>query len=676
MKKLFLLFLFTLLAPLSTFLSPLGESEGASTLHAQKLYMIKTDPEDPFSRQMTTFEYQPGDSIVFGANRWNLYHKDGSAGRSMRYSNTSDFYLEPTPGLYCPAYLKSNDFNSTSSRYCWQRSRQSKHFIVFWEAGYGLDPTKASDRYRFDPEWMLNIAEKIYEVNTQHLGFSQPGNSTTLDNYKIMMFVAYSTEWAAYGSGQDNKCGSLDVNIDALRDQSTLAHEIGHTFQYIIACDLGMDHGWRYGFGTNGDGGCAWWESCAQWQAYKVFPDEKFTDGWSSGVYSNSHLNLLHEEWRYSNFFVHDYWCQLHGEDFIGRLWKEETRPEDPVEAYKRITQTDQSGFCKDMYDYACHAITWDIDAIRSYGKNRTDQFTCPSMHRVDGYLEVDSAYCPQNYGFNILRLKNFKAGETITVDFKGMAGAKGFRAIKTDKAGWRYGFVALQNNGTRVYGEMNSAAEGTAQFTVPANTTRVWFVVLGAPTDHWRHPWNDDVKDDEQWPYRVKFTGAEFNGSIVVRDEDYEFPADYVRQDIELSVDIDVDYATIEQSTFAVNLDLDPVFKALGIKPTLLEAISPTKEPDNLRIRLILADGSESATTMSTYAYYWGLTADGTPVASFDEAAYYFLWTYYRYTLYAGGDANKVEQGKTYSPRFAFIYTHTDGHEYKATFTVNIHVK
>lgn len=201
------------------------------TAQAQKLYMIKESADDPFTRQMTTLEYQPGDSIVFGSSRWSLGHKDGSAGRGMRYSNTGDFYLEPTPGLYRPVYLKDNDFNSTSSRYCFQRSRQSKHFIVFWEAGYGTDPTKASDRYRFDPEDMLATAEKIYEVNTQRLGFSKPGESTTLDNYKIMMFVAYTTEWAAYGSGQDDKCGSLDVNIDALRDKSTLAHEIGHTFQ-------------------------------------------------------------------------------------------------------------------------------------------------------------------------------------------------------------------------------------------------------------------------------------------------------------------------------------------------------------------------------------------------------------------------------------------------------------
>ena len=94
-------------------------------------------------------------------------------------------------------------------------------------------------------------------------------------------------------------------------------------------------------------------------------------------------------------------------------------------------------------------------------------------------------------------------------------------RAVKTDKAGWRYGFVALQEDGTRVYGDMFTEPTGKASFTVPEQTTKLWFVVLGAPTEHWHHPWdmgNDDVftaanlADDEQWPYRVRFIGATRN--------------------------------------------------------------------------------------------------------------------------------------------------------------------
>ena len=55
-----------------------------------------------------------------------------------------------------------------------------------------------------------------------------------------------------------------------------IGHEIGHSFQYQVSADKlftgevqTMDTGvvpagFRYGFGENGVGGCAYWEQCAQ----------------------------------------------------------------------------------------------------------------------------------------------------------------------------------------------------------------------------------------------------------------------------------------------------------------------------------------------------------------------------------------------------------------------------
>ena len=301
---------------------------------------------------------------------------------------------------------------------------------------------------------------------------------------------------------------------------------VRHTFQYIVSCDHGLTHGWRYGFGPNGSGGCAWWESCAQWQAYKVYPEKQFVDSWGTYIYRVSHMNLLHEQIRYYNFYVQDYWCQLHGQDFIGRLWQESTRPEDPVEAYQRLNNQTQADFCRDMYDYACRAITWDIDGIRERGRGLSDMFTT-RLHDVgDGWLEIDSAYCPQNYGFNVIRLNLPEAGTTVKADFLGEAGAPGYRAYNVDKAGWRYGFVALTTDNQRVYGPMFAAPEGTATFSLPENSARLWFVVSGAPTEHWHHPWDmgtnaagndihteESLANDEQWPYRVRFSNTMWTG-------------------------------------------------------------------------------------------------------------------------------------------------------------------
>lgn len=478
-----------------------------------------TYTKDGFLQSKMKLELTADDALRFDRMRFYVDHADGSYDRYL-YTKANVFSpTDPGIGLYRPRYLNGNDFDSEESQYCFARSKQSEHFVVFWEAGFGNDPTKNPNPYRFDPDDLLERAEKVYAVNTQQLGFSKPGNSPTLDTYKTMLFVHYTNTWRATGSGVDYKCGTLDLNPAAANTLSTTAHEIGHTFQYIVSCDLGTDHGWQYGFGENARGQCQWWESCAQWQAFKVYPERQFLESWEGYVYRYSHLNLLHEEWRYYNFFVQDYWCQLHGQDFIGRLWMESVKPEDPVETYQRITGSSQADFCRDMYDYACRAITWDIDALRETGKKRTDRFVTSFHDLEDDWLEVDSANCPQNYGFNIIRLEKPEVGSVVTAEFKGEAGAKGYRAYKVDKAGWRYGFVALKEDGTRVYGTMYDAPEGKAEFTAPEGITKLWFVVLGAPTEHWRHPWDmgtqgdkdvhtdASLANDEQWPYRVRFS-------------------------------------------------------------------------------------------------------------------------------------------------------------------------
>lgn len=436
------------------------------------------------------------------------------------------YFQDPGPGAYRPNYLRNNDFQNEESQYCFARSRQSQHFIVFWEKGFGLDPAKAPRPYTFNPDDLLERAEKIYGVNTGLLGFADPATSPTLGTYKIIMFVHYESTWRATGSGVDNKAGTLDVNPDAANTAVTVAHEVGHTFQYIVGCDWGTTHGWRYGFGPNASGGCAWWESCAQWQAYKVYPEKQFADSWSSYIYRCTHLNLLHEQMRYYNFYVQDYWCQLHGQDFIGRLWRESTRPEDPVEAYKRITSTSQKDFCRDMFDYARRAVTWDIDGIRERGRGLSSLFSTRLHDAGDDWLEIDSAYCPQNYGFNVIRLDLPFEGQEVKAEFKGEAGAKGYRNYQADKAGWRYGFVAQAASGERFYSDMFSASEGEAVFTVPENANALWFVVSGAPTEHWHHPWDmgtnaagndihteESLANDEQWPYRVRFSNTMWTG-------------------------------------------------------------------------------------------------------------------------------------------------------------------
>lgn len=414
---------------------------------------------------------------------------------------------DPGRILYKPSAFGSMDFTDEASQWCFKRSKESEHFVCFWEDGLGDNPT------RFSPDNLLSSAERIWNMYVDSLGFLVPGHSKT-DRYKIMLLVYETTDWVASGSGYDLMVGALNVNPWAISSRSgmTVAHEIGHTFQYLVSCDLGTNHGFNYGYGDNASGGNGWWESCANWQGYKCFPSIQFTDGeYLEGYFTRYHLNFLHEDQRYQNCFMQDYWCMKHGRDFIGRLWRESLKPEDPIEAYKRLCNLTQDEFLDEEYEGCARMATFDIDGIRQAASAKIGNFPSHLTRLDDGVTwQVDSAYCPQNYGYNILRLRNASAGTVVKAHFKGIAGAKGYRAIRTQNAGWRYGFVAMTNTGERFYSPAYSGKEETVEFEVPTGTNRLFFVVMGAPTEHWRHPWDDNVANDEQWPYQVSFEGTD----------------------------------------------------------------------------------------------------------------------------------------------------------------------
>lgn len=414
--------------------------------------------------------------------------------------------------IFIPSDFKDMDLNNDTSTWSFSRSQQSEHFIVFWGKGYGnVNPIDYPEKaYQVNIDALLAKAEEFYAVNVNKLKFVTPGASKT-DIYKMQIFIFFQKNMMATGAGWDDTIGALWVSPNVCNPAgSIIAHEIGHCFQYQVNCDLGGKSGWRYGFGGNGGNG--FWEMTAQWQANQVYPEQVFTNYYYKGYLRDYHLSTFHEKQRYANSFVECYWADKHGVEFISKMWRESGAKgeEDPAQAYMRLTGINFEAYNKEQFDYAQKMATWDLNAIRDYGKNRIGDLTC-SLNKVeDNYWQISAKNCPQNHGYNVIRLQVPAAGTTISCHFEGIAGAEGYNAINIESAGWRYGYVALKKDGTRVYGKMNSAKKGKATFKCPADCSDLWLVVLGAPTNYWMHGWDDKTDNDEQWPYKVKFIGTD----------------------------------------------------------------------------------------------------------------------------------------------------------------------
>lgn len=426
--------------------------------------------------------------------------------------------------IYCSGNACGSDseLQNPDSYWSYERSLQSKHWILFWEAGYGKQTPKAVEN-------ILNTADKIFEFYANELKYLtiNQGKSKT-DNYKMIIRLKHSTTWEASGSGIDNTIGMLTLSNGAhtSRNGQTVAHEIGHCFQYQTHCDNNNQNGWMYTWANSGNGN-VFWEMCAQWQAYKFYPEMQFNNEWLNNTLNGLHKNPLAEELRYNNYFIQDYFCHKQGIDILGKLWNQSKNPEDPFQAYMRITMDSQmtnaqklEQFNNEMWEYGARMTTFDMDGIRergagTIGKRAQTQLTKDS----EGFWCSKAADCVENFGNNAIRVNVPNAAKTVYAEFVGEAGKDGFIKYNVTKAGWKYGFVALKKDGTRIYGDIGTAnykaPSGILTFECPADCSYLWLVVSGAPTSYWSRGWNGTTSDDEQWPYKVKFYQTNLYGQV-----------------------------------------------------------------------------------------------------------------------------------------------------------------
>lgn len=506
------------------------------------------------------------DSVVFRNNRLQVY-RDGSPenwmysrvlGMTTSADSSAAFYIgEPERALWKPTTSDNNynnNYSNPESRWSFKNSRESKHFIVFWDKQFGDNPlsTGVPSNLRVDVTDLLKKAEQFFETNVDKLKMATVGEGQSqLDTYKMSIYLLYQTEWLATGSGYDDVIGALWVNPSTCKPVGhTIAHEIGHSFQYQVACDWRKNgernyknRGWRYGFGANGSGGNGFWEQCAQWQGFQDYPSETF--GYHVDVWKANYHRHVHHEWmRYASYWWQYHLVEKHGYDAYGRLWRESRYPEDPMEAYTRLfCGGDWEVFWDDYFEYATKLANYQFEDIHKYlNTNYSARNYKTAMYLGDdNYYQVAYRSCPETTGVNFIQVNSFKAGEQVSVDFKGLDPGSPLHtndpghafledgggkydvqttynaAGKAEDRGWHYAFVAIVNDGTTnantVVSEVQKNDEGTITFTVPTGTIRLSLCVVGTPKTYNRHAWDEKDANDVQWPYKVKFTGCKPTG-------------------------------------------------------------------------------------------------------------------------------------------------------------------
>lgn len=399
---------------------------------------------------------------------------------------------------------EGNDYDDPASDYCRERMVEGENVVIFWHKEYGADPSvEPPANKRFDVKRMLSECERYYRFYVDELKMVERGASLS-DDYKLVIWVFGGEGGTAFGGGVDEKIGALwtpAVRVNRF-PYGVLAHEMGHSFQYLAGLDSGAH--------PRG----AIHEMSAQYLLWQVYPEwMRFENYHLNDFLKKTHFAFLHPTNMYHSPYVLEYWSGERGVDFFGRLWRSTQQGEDVVQTYQRLTGLTQPEFNDEMFDACRRFITWDLPRVEELARPYANMHQCSLKDAGDGWLRVTPDRCPQDYGYNGIELHAPAAGTRVKLSFRGVAGAEGYTTSRPKQAGWRYGFVAHLSDNRRVYSETHQDPAGEAVFSVPEGTEHLWLVVMGAPTEHrplaGMRRRGGPPRAEDQWPYEVRFEGT-----------------------------------------------------------------------------------------------------------------------------------------------------------------------
>lgn len=622
--------------------------------------------------------------------------------------------------LYIPTEWKTFNANDTllykevdtEGRYTWSKSRskESDNFICYWDKYYTMEPTQLTngDFYRVDIDDLLQKAESFYALNVGRLAFCDEATSK-VRKYKMLILMNHTQTWTCYGGGYDFEIGALWLNPSTCKPVGqSVAHEVGHSFQYMCYSDLGGHSGFHDAIGN----GSTFWEQTAQWQSVEAFPELKWKQSWSVFKHTANYA-MTHEWMRYQSYWWHYYLLEKYGSDIIGKIWRHQmSKAADANEVLMDMMGYGAEGLYKDYFDYAMKMATIDLNVARNEAEPYIGSFAFNYVPLGGTKYQVAYASCPQSTGFNVIPLNVPEAGSTIVTEFTSLpktaellpddpkkyyngdakyvsmdASKKTYNCASYSqygaRRGFRIGYVALLDNGTRqyIYEDSLYVANGTdteaktvsVPATIPANTQRLFLVIVPAPRSYIQHKWDDNIYNDDQWPYSIELKGTNLYGAPTISDErpisdatityDVYFPKanDYSGTNVTLQ----------GEALAALGTALQMMPSNLSGKLTSWNVAGPNA--GEMMFYAVNANGYLSNTASSANGYGHWFSASGNR-SDWANGYLYSEFSPESFSFSIGQYPNRLTDNKSYTIRQALKYN--DGKSTAVvTFVFNVHV-
>lgn len=424
--------------------------------------------------------------------------------------------------VYIPTQFSTAPWNEWAPNYKYE----SANFAIFWGAKVGANPSTYSDaNLRFDPAAIAAYLEASFSYFINTAGFHD--NSGKLGLYKIIVVMneTYNgaggpTGWA-FGGAYDEMIGALWIHPNATRDPYVIAHELAHSLQNQNRIDF--KPGGNQGGFNNYEPAGFFWETHANYMRCLQFPT--FASDDLPRWLMSRHFHLGSTRHHYSTFkWLMNIQQNYGGINTVNRLWRESIANETAMETWRRISGWTQAQLCDNMYDYAKREVNYDYPA-QGFGADMRDQIniyktTASENHwlwrqytvlnqisaTTNRYI-VPKHMAPQDYGMNIIPLYPTCASNTVHIKFKG-------HTEVNSQAGWRWGFVEVLSNGTTsVYGTTQTTSDGEASYTLSSASSKLYLVVMGAPTAKHDYVWEPGWPKIHRYPYELRIENAQPEG-------------------------------------------------------------------------------------------------------------------------------------------------------------------
>lgn len=622
-----------------------------------------------------------------------------------------------------------------NAEYTWSKTRsvENDDIIIFWDNGYGTQKPSdlsKSDFYYVDIDDMLAKCQAFYNLEYQNLGFVDT-MTTNLNKYKMMVLILHSSEWACYGSGYDFQINALWVNPAPCKPVGhSVAHEVGHSFHYMCFAEHNNHQNSttdNTGFHLACGNGQAIWEQTAQWQAAQSYPEEMFTQSYGpwTPIFRHSHNYAFSHEWhRYQSYWFH-YFINEYYDDVttVAQVWRQPMEGQrdhegsDFNQALMKLKNLSARDLYKLYFEYACRCATWDLEACKPYRDPYIGNFEYRCVPTGDGQYQVALASCPQGTGFNVIPLQVPAAGTQITTSLTGLgvgaqlldsdpgefyngesvyeklpANASGSRNYVSGgvsgSRGFRMGYVALMNDGTRRYFSEDSVyCQGTNVvtedygFTVPDGVKRLWLVISPALKNYFTHKWDDTIENDDMWPYKFHLEGTDLTDDALI----YTDAIIDGREIADITFTYDVSFPRSASDYYATSVTVGgrtaaALGTALQMQPSAIASKMQAwdeRGPGSGKVMFYAAnaDGTlqQRGSTANGYGHWFGATGI---VMSYPSGIVYSEFTPNTLTFALGQYPGRCSEGSQYTIRQTLRYRkNAQGTSANANFVFNITV-